>query len=93
MTAILKEKKNYEKKGNNMSCPHGNPIDFCDTCSDIDAAYKEGFAVGKLEQWNEFAGMEPVDVLEKSLTNITGKVVTHYDAGTILIRRPERKTE
>ena len=90
MTAILKEKKNYEKKGNNMSCPHGNSEDECEDCQAIDdawnsgykSAYDKGFAAGKLEQWNEFAGMDAV------------RCEYHYDGEKIpLIRRPERKTE
>ena len=33
-----------------MSCPHGNPHEWCDICKEIDDAWNRGYACAKSEQ-------------------------------------------
>jgi hypothetical protein len=34
------------RKGNKMSCVHGNHEDDCDICAEVDAAWNSGYASG-----------------------------------------------
>jgi len=93
-----------------MSCPHGNSEDECEDCQAIDdawnsgykSAYDKGFAAGKLEQWNEFAGLEPDAHMypsdlekfqrEETFAHAYSVAVGNPDETSVpMIQRPERR--